>query len=98
MDVACVGRTERSMSSVQNSMHHVGFNATRYDSHVRSDETKIEDPVCPTRRWHRASTVDYAVQCLNDDEAPKLPGVEIALPAAVVGAHVRDRGWPTWPN
>ena len=43
-----------------------------------------------------ASTVNYAVQCLNDDEALKLPGVKIALPASVVGAHVLDRGRPTW--
>ena len=73
--VAFVGRIERSKSSTRNSMHHVGFNAMRYVSHVRSNDDR------GSRLSYKEveSCVDYAVQCLNNDEALKLPGVEIFL-------------------
>jgi hypothetical protein len=76
VDLACVGRSDRSKSSPRNSkQHHFGFNATRYVPHVRSDDDR------GSRLSYKevAACVDYAVQCLNDDEAMKLPGVELSM-------------------
>lgn len=76
VDLACVSRSDRSKSSPRTSkQHHFGFNATRYVPHVRSDDDR------GSRLSYKevAACVDYAVQCLNDDEAMKLPGVELSM-------------------
>jgi len=76
VDLACVSRSDRSKSSPRTSkQHHFGFNATSYVPHVRSDDDR------GSRLSYKevAACVDYAVQCLNDDEAMKLPGVELSM-------------------